>query len=126
MRIEMTMTETTLLKKRHAMRRAPLPNCHDGQGELDWCEVLAPNDITTGRLRFVHDDVLAPGVSIGIHAHREDEEYYYIVSGSGTMHLDGVEHPVSAGDITAVYPGGAHGLVNDGNEALRVIVFSIG
>lgn len=119
------MTDTTLIKKRQAMRQQPLPNCHDGQGALDWCEVLAPGDLPARRLRFVHDDVLAPGVSIGVHAHRDDEEYYYILSGSGTMHLDGVEHSVSAGDITAVYPGGVHGLVNDGDQDLRVIVFSI-
>ena len=41
------------------------------------------------------------------------------------MHLDGTDHPVSAGDITAVYPGGTHGLINNGDEDLRVIVFCI-
>ena len=47
----------------------------------------APRDLPERRLRFVHDDVLKPGVSIGTHTHSEDEEYYYIISGSGMMHL---------------------------------------
>jgi hypothetical protein len=51
------MTDTTLIKKHPDMRHEPLENCHDGEGALDWKEVLAP------------------GVSIGIHSHKDDEEY---------------------------------------------------
>ena len=119
------MSDTTLVKKRSTMQHRPLENCHHGHGALDWTEVLAPRDLPGRHLRFVHDDVLEPGVSIGTHTHSEDEEYYYIISGSGMMHLDGTDHPVSAGDITAVYPGGTHGLTNNGDEDLRVIVFCI-
>ena len=119
------MSDTTLIKKHPAMRHEPLENCHDGKGALDWKEVLAPGDLKNRRLNFVHDDVLAPGVSICVHAHQSDEEYYYILSGKGTMSLDGEDFRVGAGDITAVYPGGAHGLLNDGDEDLRVLVFSV-
>ncbi|MGY8826167.1 MAG: cupin domain-containing protein [Candidatus Latescibacterota bacterium] len=101
------MTDTTLIKKHPDMRHEPLENCHDGEGALDWKEVLAP------------------GVSIGIHSHKDDEEYYYILAGAGTMSLDGEDFRVAAGDITAVYPGGDHGLLNDGDQDLRVLVFSI-
>ena len=118
------MSDTTLIVKRPAMRRQPLPNCHDGGGTLDWTEVLAPGQLEGRQLRFMHDDVLAPGVSIGVHAHA-DEEYYYILSGRGTMTLDGEEIAVGPGDITAVYPGGSHGLANDGDEELRVLVIGL-
>ena len=118
------MSKTTLIKRRRDMVRQPLPKCHDGKGALDWINVLGGADTEGKHINFIHDDILPPGVSIGIHTHEHDEEYYYIVSGSGTMTLDGEQFKVGAGDITAVYPGGSHGLENDTGEDLRIIVIS--
>jgi glyoxylate utilization-related uncharacterized protein len=118
------MDKTTFLKKRADMLREPLENCHDGIGALDWIVVLDHNDLKGRGLNFIHDDILPPGVSIGHHKHTGDEEYYYILSGKGVMTLDGERFEVTAGDITAVYPGGMHGLENTGAEDLRIIVIS--
>ena len=118
------MQKTTFLKKRKDMRREPLENCHDGVGALDWIEVLDSNDLKDRGLNFVHDDILPPGVSIGSHRHTDDEEYYYIVSGRGVMTLDGARFEVAGGDMTAVYPGGVHGLENTGSEEMPIIVIS--
>jgi len=118
------MEKTTLLKKREDMARQPLENCHGGTGALDWIVVLDHNDLKDRGLNFVHDDILPPGVSIGAHKHTKDEEYYYIVSGKGTMTLDQDRFEVTEGDMTAVYPGGVHGLENTGTEDLRIIVIS--
>jgi quercetin dioxygenase-like cupin family protein len=118
------MDKTSFLKKRADMRREPLEKCHGGVGALDWTEVLDGVDLKERGLNFVHDDVLPPGVSIGSHRHTHDEEYYYIVSGKGTMTLDQERFEVSGGDMTAVYPGGVHGLENTGSEDLRMIVIS--
>jgi len=83
-----------------------------------WAVRICPG----GHLKFVHDDVLAPGVSIGLHTHIDDEEYYYILEGRGVMTLDGERFEVQAGDITAVYPGGEHWLENTSDADLRMIV----
>ena len=107
------------------MLRQPLENCHDGKGALDWIVVLDGDDLKERGLNFVHDDILPPGASIGDHRHTGDEEYYYIVSGKGIMTLDQDRIEVAGGDITAVYPGGVHGLENTGNEDLRIIVISV-
>jgi mannose-6-phosphate isomerase-like protein (cupin superfamily) len=119
------MKETTFLKKRQDMLREPLEHCHDGQGALDWIEVLNGEDLKGKGLDFIHDDILPPGVSIGKHKHTDDEEYYYILSGNGLMTLDHEKFEVSGGDITAVYPGGEHGLENTGCEDMRIIVISV-
>ena len=119
------MDKTTFIKKREAMPRQPLGNCHDGEGALDWIVVLDRSNPNDGSLNFLHDDILAPGVSIGLHKHTDDEEYYYIVSGTGVMTLDQERVEVKAGDITAVFPGGEHGLENTGSEDLRIIVISV-
>jgi len=94
-------------------------------GCLDWTEVLNSEDLPGCRLNFVHDDVLAPGVSIGVHRHDGDEEYYYIVAGRGQMTLDNELFEVEAGDMACVFPGGCHGLKNNGTEDLRIVVFSV-
>lgn len=116
---------TTAIKKKAMMQRAPLENCHDGTGALDWTEVTQGSDSPGRLLRFMHDNVLPPGASIGIHAHSDDEEYYYFIEGKGVMTLDGAEHNVEAGDITGVFPGGSHGLENRSTRDLRVVVFSV-
>jgi mannose-6-phosphate isomerase-like protein (cupin superfamily) len=114
-----------LLKRRREMVRKPLPNCHGGAGAVDWVDVLGKPDIEGRRLRFLHDDVLDPGVSIGVHEHTEDEEYYLILEGNGIMTLNEDRVEVGAGDVTAVFPGGRHGLENTGNAPLRIIVISV-
>ena len=101
--------KTTLIKKRGEMRRQPLTNCHDGEGALDWTNVLDPSEVEGCQLHFLHDE----------------EEYYYIISGKGTMTLNGERSTIEAGDITAIYPGGSHALVNDGDEDLRVLVIGL-
>jgi uncharacterized cupin superfamily protein len=121
------MTKTTLLKRRAAMVREPLPQCHGGAGALDWTTVLGGEELRGRHLNYIHDDILPPGASIGVHRHEHDEEYYYFVAGRGVMTLgvDGERCDVQAGDITAVYPGGEHGLENNSNADLRVIVICV-
>jgi len=81
---------------------------------------------TRGRqLHFIHDDILPPGASIGVHRHDAEEEYYFIVSGTGVMTLDGIAYDVGPGDITAIFPGGEHGLENCSQGELRVIVIGL-
>jgi mannose-6-phosphate isomerase-like protein (cupin superfamily) len=117
-------TPRTQLKKHTDMQRRPLPNCHGGQGNPDWTEVLSPSDLTGRGLRFVHDLLLPPGASVGVHRHDDDEEYYYLLSGEGEMTLGDRTFRVAAGDVTAVFPGGRHGLVNTGDRELRILVVS--
>jgi uncharacterized cupin superfamily protein len=115
---------TTLLKRREEMPRRPLPHCHGGAGALDFTAMLEGGELRGRHLRFLHDDTLAPGVSIGVHDHAH-EEYYVILSGEGHMTLDGTRFPVRAGDVTAVYPGGSHGLENTSDDDLRILVIGL-
>jgi len=121
----MTDGQTVLLKKRRDMPRGPLAECHGGKGALDWVRVLDGRDVAGRAVNFIHDNVLAPGVSIGLHEHTDDEEYYYIVAGTGMMTLDDRRVEVAAGDVAAVFPGGKHALENTGSDDLRIIVISV-
>ncbi len=117
--------QTTFIKKKNDMQSSEVSNCHEGIGSILWTGVLDRQDPGSNIVHFIHDDVLPPGTSIGPHQHTNDSEYYYIVSGNGVMTLDGVEHEVSDGDITVVYPGGTHGLANCSDKDLRIIVIAV-
>jgi len=102
---------------------APLV-AHDGIGEIlarrvrDGC---APSAIN-----FIDLVVVPAGRSIGLHRHAaSDEEIYVIIAGSGCMTVDGDTVRVGAGDVIANPGGGTHGLVNDGAEALRLVVIDV-
>ena len=119
------MLETTLIKKREQMTRKPMHECHGGERAIDWIEVLSKEELKDKKLNFIHDDILPPGASIGVQTHERDEEYYYIVSGCGEMILNGKIFELKDSDITAVFPGGSHGLKNKGSDEMRIFVLSV-
>jgi quercetin dioxygenase-like cupin family protein len=45
----------------------------------------------------------------------------YIVSGSGTLHMNGTDHPVTAGSVAFVPPGTEHQFRNTGSEDFAFI-----
>ena len=63
---------------------------------------------------------IAPGKeSFAYHSHEREEEWLYILSGSGTAEIDGQEHAVGPGDFMGFpTPSVAHHLRNSGSEPL--------
>jgi len=63
---------------------------------------------------------LAPGrESFAYHSHEREEEWLYILSGTGTAEIDGEEHEVGPGDFMGFpTPSVAHHLRNSGDEPL--------
>ena len=114
-----------MLRKKSDMLERPLVNCHDGAGELIGRIVVKDGDSDL-TLRFVHDDTIPAGVSIGEHPHDENEEVYYVIEGEGTLIYDGKEYPVGAGDVSVVKRGHTHGIVNSSPEPMRLLVICIG
>ena len=68
------------------------------------------------------EETLPPGRAVTPHHHRELEEIYYIVSGSGVMRVGDEQQEVFAGDAIYVPRGHTHTLENTGNEAIRLLV----
>ncbi|MEO6723946.1 MAG: cupin domain-containing protein [Blastocatellia bacterium] len=65
--------------------------------------------------------VLHTGAAIGYHPQKEDE-VYYILSGAGTMQMNGNEFPVKPGDAILTRPGSSHGLKQTGKDDLVLII----
>ena len=65
--------------------------------------------------------VLHPGSAIGYHLQNEDE-IYYIVSGTGEMQMNGSSFTVKEGDAILTRPGSSHGLKQTGKNDLVIII----
>src|SRR5262245_27737234 len=97
------------------------PSIHGGDGSFEMKFVYGTQDLVSG-LRVFELCRLPPGTSIGEHVHDDTEEIYYILSGTGTMVLDGVEREVHAGDAVLTQPVSSHGIRNTGPSELELLI----
>ena len=98
---------------------------HGGVGSVEVQHVFERADFQGGwdhALRVV----MPAGTSIGDHEHGENEEMYIILRGDGLMTTDGHEQRVTAGDMILNRPGGTHGLVNDTDSPIELLIIQAG
>ena len=94
------------------------PGPHDGGGTTTGYSFFA----TVPNVKFVfRKRVLHPGSAIGYHL-QEQDEVYYIVSGTGEMSMNGKSFTVKAGDAILTRPGSSHGLKPLGKGDLALII----
>ena len=99
----------------------PVSNAHGGKGTLLFRRVWANDSFKTSWF-FVDHCLLPPGTSIGYHQHGDIEEIYYIVSGKGLSTVNGVTFAVQAGDAIPCRLMDSHGIYNNSDEDLEVLV----
>jgi quercetin dioxygenase-like cupin family protein len=69
---------------------------------------------------------LEVGGWLGRHRH-EPSEIYYVLSGEGTLSIDGQDHPVRAGTAAYIPGNSEHAIHNTGHDQLRFFyVFAVG
>lgn len=66
--------------------------------------------------------IIPPGVTVKKHYHLESEEVYQIISGSGTMHLDGDTSTMNPGQAVSIKVGQWHSIANESEIPLVMIV----
>ncbi|HNX14004.1 MAG TPA: cupin domain-containing protein [Oscillospiraceae bacterium] len=69
------------------------------------------------------DRVPAGAYSTKYHSHSQQEEFFLIMDGSGTLRFDGQEYPIKKGDFISK-PGGknlAHQFYNSGSDVLVIL-----
>jgi mannose-6-phosphate isomerase-like protein (cupin superfamily) len=104
--------------ERDAEVRANEPGPHAGGGQTTAYSFFkkAPGLTLVFRKR-----ALKPGSGIGYHLQTEDE-IYYVLSGRGSMTVDGKTFDVGPGDAILTRPGSSHGLKQVGNEDLVLMI----
>jgi mannose-6-phosphate isomerase-like protein (cupin superfamily) len=76
---------------------------------------------TLKELGFLAVARLSPGKEIETHIDPM-EEIYFVLSGSGKMHVDNEARQVGPGDATWIPTGAAHSLVNNRQEDCIILV----
>ncbi|WP_410650255.1 cupin domain-containing protein [Amycolatopsis sp. cmx-4-54] len=97
---------------------------HGADGASEWKAFARRHDLF-GYWEAVEWAALPPGGISGEHVHTRTEELYFIISGTGTMLLDGQEHPVRGGDLILNGIGTRHGLINAGDDRLTWLVIEV-
>ncbi len=68
---------------------------------------------------------LSPGVKEIRHYHRKSWQFFYVLSGAGTMHIAGEEISLSRNESIEVDPMQPHQFINSGEAPLRYLVISM-
>src|SRR3954452_19547898 len=68
------------------------------------------------------EEVLPPGATVGQHLHRQTEEIYYILTGSGEMTVNKETTFVGAGDAVFIPKNSSHTLTNIGTKAMTILL----
>ena len=94
------------------------PGPHNGGGQTTAYSFFAhaPQLGLVFRKRALH-----AGAAIGYHRQDEDE-IYYVVSGTGVLTLNGVDSIVGPGTAILTRPGSSHGLRQQGSQDLVIII----
>lgn len=78
------------------------------------------DDVPEPKLIF-RKRLLHPGAAIGVHPLTHDE-VYYLLEGTGELHVDGATRPVSAGTAVYLRRGARVGLRQTGRDGLLLII----
>ena len=94
------------------------PGTHNGGGMTTGFSFFAkvPHLKLVFRKRSFH-----PGSGVGLHEQKEDE-IYYVLSGRGTMTLDGKTIDITPGTAVLTRTGSSHSLKQAGEEDLVVLI----
>ena len=99
------------------------PKVWGGQGEVLAKYYLGPDGAGPDEnFSMASEMLLAPGHSIGVHVHDNNEEIYVILSGEADYTDEhGTVHRLHTGDLTLTRRGQSHGIANPGPENLTFL-----
>jgi mannose-6-phosphate isomerase-like protein (cupin superfamily) len=78
----------------------------------------------TSRLNVTHVRI-HPGETVPAHTHPDEDQVYFVVTGTGAVVLDGVRTEVSAGSSVLIPIGTEHEITNTGSEPLDYVFFVV-
>ena len=98
---------------------------HDGEGEALWflgslVTVKATGTQTRGRLTVV-EFVNPPGFAPPVHRHLEEDEAFYVLSGTAEFRCDGEVFSAGPGDFVLLPSGLPHTFIVSAGEPLRTL-----
>ena len=101
---------------RNEMKGEDKEKMRDGEGIIHLTYLVDNNSQKNARM--FAEITLNPECSIGYHQHDTETEYYFILSGTGTVNDDGKEVEVKQGDSIITGNGAFHSIKNTGSVPL--------
>ncbi len=96
----------------------------EGGASVPFARIFGEETFESG-FRWLDLCIVKPGAEIGVHAHHVDDELYAIVKGRGIKIVNGQEKSVGPGDTILLKCGGSHGLRNESDEEVHVLVIDL-
>ncbi len=78
----------------------------------------------TARLNVTHVRI-HPGMTVPKHTHGDEDQVYYVATGTGFVILDGERTDVSAGCTVLIPLGTEHEITNTGSDPLDYVFFVV-
>ena len=78
----------------------------------------------TSRLNVTHVRI-HPGETVPAHTHQDEDQVYYVASGTGFVELDGARTDVTAGSSVLIPLGTEHLITNTGSDPLDYVFFVV-
>jgi mannose-6-phosphate isomerase-like protein (cupin superfamily) len=78
----------------------------------------------TSRLNMTHVRI-RPGETVPTHTHLDEDQVYYVATGTGFVVLDGQRTDVTAGSSVLIPIGTEHEITNTGSEPLDYVFFVV-
>jgi uncharacterized cupin superfamily protein len=98
-----------------------------GHGEKYESQFAAVGAVLDSQMIGFNVTIVPPGKrAFPYHAHRGNEEMFFILEGEGSIRIDGETHTIRTGDFISLPPGkdSAHQIVNDSKAPLRYLAVS--
>lgn len=106
-----------MIKRNSDMTSTVKVNMRGGDGQAVVTDVLSKGEYD-GHSRLVATITLEPGCGIGEHVHENEEEIFYIISGTATYNDNGTEVILNPGDSCICKNGEKHSIKNNEKETL--------
>lgn len=98
----------------------PRDKMRGGNGVIDETVLLNP-ELAENKISMLSVLTLAPGDSIGLHAHAENAEVYYVLKGELITSDNGTERLLRPGDVTFTHKGATHSLENRSSQPAAIV-----
>ena len=115
-----------MIRKAADCKKEYRENMRGGNGTVEITNFATPAELND-KGRLFANITLKPGCSIGYHIHAKDSELFYLTEGEALYNDNGVEYPVSAGEVMICSAGTGHAIANNSQndvELCAVIVYA--
>ncbi len=96
----------------------------EGGASVPYTRILGQGELSSD-FRWLDLCIVKPEAEISFHGHRIDDEIYFILQGHGVQRVNDQEATVGPGDAILLRCGGSHGLRNESDEELHVLVIDL-